>query len=468
MLERKLISVDPRELQASKNNNESMLSGLGYSDKVLEGYRSRLNSGTLPQVIDNFSYFLGTSGTLVSTLSPNFSQFEPVVNYSLHLSSYLAREQLGLKGNSEDGKVLEMDTSSYQTLVPWFINYQSSLIKKNRREDPLKIHKHFLDKVFDATVLNSKKDSFQRFNEEFSNFTIEILGNKYEGYLKQSNQKLESKENNSPSNALYTFDDIVGYEKIISVFTDLVKTCTIRDVNAESGFPTPPHFFLYGPPGTGKTMLVHAFANAVKLPFYDMNIASTIDCYHGESEKKIDQFLNQKGVLLMDEFDTFGKNKSKTSDNTLSVNITNTIATNLSIAYKERIVFAITNNIDLVDPKLKSRRLSGLYHIDFPTEADCAKIFYKKLKDGSERSAGYVYTNVDVDEIAKVMHQKRNESSNRLNVNVGFAGSDIESIIQNLIQDRARGLHHGKKLIAPTTKDYIAAVKEWDLEIRGT
>lgn len=67
-----------------------------------------------------------------------------------------------------------------------------------------------------------------------------------------------------------------------------------------------------GPSGTGKTMAAEVIANEVGLELYRIDLATVMDKYVGETEKKLDQIFEAAGasnaVLLFDEADAlFGK-----------------------------------------------------------------------------------------------------------------------------------------------------------------
>jgi ATP-dependent 26S proteasome regulatory subunit len=275
----------------------------------------------------------------------------------------------------------------------------------------------------------------------------------------QGESKQKDKEEKSPKRII-TFDDIAGYTELKETFAELCYIVTVDNVYARAGVPMPTGFILYGPAGTGKTTLVEAFANEAKLPLHELSIPETFNKYIGESEKIVSKFLRQQGVLLIDEFDSIGKSKDGESHQIYS-SITNTIAVELNRYDPDRILFATTNEIGNIDKKLKSRRMENIILIDFPNQSDCAEIIDCKLRQASERSAGFVYTDVDSQIIAKSMvdHAEKFSTENKI---YGFSGADIENLIHSQIRKSCRPMIKGKELIPPTTEEYLQEVFAFD------
>ena len=73
-----------------------------------------------------------------------------------------------------------------------------------------------------------------------------------------------------------------------------------------------------GPSGTGKTMAAEALAGELGVPLFRVNLASVVDKYIGETEKKLDRVFTSvedvDGVLLFDEADALFSKRSGVSD----------------------------------------------------------------------------------------------------------------------------------------------------------
>ena len=62
---------------------------------------------------------------------------------------------------------------------------------------------------------------------------------------------------------------------------------------------TPPRgFLLHGPPGCGKTLLAHAIAGELELPFIKMAATEIVSGVSGESEEKLRSVFENATVRL--------------------------------------------------------------------------------------------------------------------------------------------------------------------------
>ncbi len=73
-----------------------------------------------------------------------------------------------------------------------------------------------------------------------------------------------------------------------------------------------------GDPGTGKTMAAEVIAGALGLDLYQVNLATVIDKYIGETEKNLERIFSEadgiNGVILFDEADALFGKRSEVSD----------------------------------------------------------------------------------------------------------------------------------------------------------
>jgi SpoVK/Ycf46/Vps4 family AAA+-type ATPase len=73
-----------------------------------------------------------------------------------------------------------------------------------------------------------------------------------------------------------------------------------------------------GDPGTGKTMAAEVIAGALGLDLYQVNLATVVDKYIGETEKNLERIFSEadgiNGVILFDEADALFGKRSEVSD----------------------------------------------------------------------------------------------------------------------------------------------------------
>ena len=395
--------------------------------------------------------------------------YEVVKNFFIHQKAY--SDKLALSEGERNAMLIGANISSQKLLQEREPNSQL-LTYFNQRgvdfsTDRISIEnqelKLYLGALHDYKKKNTSLEdltiAYLSSIEKQTNSILRQRGKLPEILLAGESSKLETEEI-SPSRRIITFDDIAGYQQLKETFKELCYIITVDNVYARAGVPMPTGFILYGPAGTGKTTLVEAFANEAKLPLHELSIPQTFNKYIGESEKIVSKFLRQKGVLLIDEFDSIGKSKDGDSHQIYS-SITNTIAVELNRYDPDRILFATTNEIGNIDKKLKSRRMENVILVDFPNEQDCAEIIDCKLRQASERSAGFVYTAVDSQTIATAMVSHATKFSS-INKQYGFSGADIENLIHNQIRKSCKPMIKGKNLIPPTTEDYLQEVLAFD------
>ncbi|KAK2462964.1 hypothetical protein APHAL10511_005016 [Amanita phalloides] len=103
--------------------------------------------------------------------------------------------------------------------------------------------------------------------------------------------------------------DLGGVEACIEKVLELVAMPLCHpEIYLHTGVPPPRGVLLHGPPGCGKTMLAHAIAGELGLPFISISAPSVVSGMSGESEKTLrDTFEEAKRVapclLFIDEID---------------------------------------------------------------------------------------------------------------------------------------------------------------------
>ncbi len=512
MLEEKMLQIDRQLIERKCAVRQRLLDSYSYLNavrKIDRGYRWRPGNDDAEVITSSFLNFLGCTDAInekirqsvptdVLTQAP-----EAAVNYSLHVSALFNRECLlpSLDGKklARDHKKMNLDVQHYSSTVPELIRCNLHLMGQNLGSGLLVVQEYFLAQVIDATCRNGTQLSYKAFNDEMKDKVICLQNGTLRSYrsytdlkdlmngssvtVPDSNEKVRKKpfvvggnchlqqtaDSNHKPPVDIRFEDIAGYKELKKTFQRMKRVLTEDNVYQRAGVPIPNGYLIYGPPGTGKTTLVYAFANECGWPFYEASIADIIDKYYGESEKKIRNFLQQKGVLLIDEFDSLGRKKSQGGDNgQLIANVNNVIATELNRYDPERILFAVTNSLDQIDPKLKGRRLGSIILVDYPDQPDCAEIIRLKLASASQRSEGYDYTEVDAAEVAEAMVAHAQEFTARTGGrhNVGFSGADIENLLYEVIRNKSDQLFDKGEMVIPTVEDYLGAIHRFDFRER--
>jgi len=91
-----------------------------------------------------------------------------------------------------------------------------------------------------------------------------------------------------------------------------------RGVLLDHGLRPRQRLLLLGPPGTGKSVSAHAIAAELSLPIAVASLAALTSSFLGETARNIEaviRFAEQVPcVLLFDEFDVLGQERSQTGD----------------------------------------------------------------------------------------------------------------------------------------------------------
>jgi ATP-dependent 26S proteasome regulatory subunit len=162
-----------------------------------------------------------------------------------------------------------------------------------------------------------------------------------------------------------------------------------------------------GPPGTGKTMMAGLIAKSLDLDIYQVDLATIVSKWVGETEKQLakvfDQAERAHAVLLFDEADSlFAKRTEVKSSNDRYGNL----AVNYLLQRLEQytgVAILTTNKEASLDEALQ-RRLSLHLHMEIPgpdererlwksfmpAKAPVDSIDFRALAEGFELSGGYI------------------------------------------------------------------------------
>ena len=214
--------------------------------------------------------------------------------------------------------------------------------------------------------------------------------------------------------------DVGGLSEIKKDLISLIELCLKPSVNGKdiNGL-LPRGFFFSGGPGTGKTLLARAIAGELELPLISIYSSALFSRWVGESEKELEEVFRRAKqvapcILLLDEVDSIAPIRRATNDSGVSQRIVNQLLREIDKAkdFKDLIIIATTNRMDLVDPALmRSGRFDYVVKFDAPDEKERLEIFKIHAVDlGIETS--------DLKKLARMSE--------------GFVGSDIESVCRRV------------------------------------
>ncbi len=114
---------------------------------------------------------------------------------------------------------------------------------------------------------------------------------------------------------------------------------------------------LYGPPGTGKTTLGFYLAKKLKRPIEYIKVSDVISARFGETMKNLANIFHssRKGIIFIDEFDAFAKNRTDSNDVGELKRIVSSLIQTLDFYSSSGIVIVATNLIESLDPAILRR-----------------------------------------------------------------------------------------------------------------
>jgi transitional endoplasmic reticulum ATPase len=210
--------------------------------------------------------------------------------------------------------------------------------------------------------------------------------------------------------------DVGDLKEIKKDLVSLIELCLDPSVNEKDiDGALPRGFFFVGRPGTGKTLLARAIAGELELPLISIYSSALFSRWVGESEKELEQIFRKAKqvapcILLLDEVESIAPTRRATEDSGVSQRIVNQLLREIDKAsdFKELIIIATTNRMDLVDPALvRSGRFDYIVRFDPPDEEGRLEIFKIHAKD----------MKIGTSALKRLARMSQ-----------GFVGSDIESV----------------------------------------
>ena len=187
-----------------------------------------------------------------------------------------------------------------------------------------------------------------------------------------------------------TFADFGGNEEVLTNICKLLVHLKHPEVYLKLGVTPPRGFLLHGPPGCGKTLLAHAIAGELQLPFIKISAPEVVSGVSGDSEQKLRELFEQAVeaspcVLFIDEVDCIST-KRETAAREMERRIVSQLVSCLDDLSSSPgcgvVVIGATNRPDSLDPALRrAGRFDREIGLGIPDQAARQKILAVLCRD---------------------------------------------------------------------------------------
>ncbi|MBR3281226.1 MAG: AAA family ATPase [Clostridia bacterium] len=213
------------------------------------------------------------------------------------------------------------------------------------------------------------------------------------------------------------FSDVIGLDKQIDEFQDIVRFLKEPQKYEDIGASLPKGILIYGKPGVGKTHIAKAIAGEANVPFYEISASELQSIYVGGAEEKIRNLFDEAikhtpAIIFIDELDSIAVKRYSDNSNRYAASIVNQLLACMDGFEKNTgiIVIAATNHIDKLDDAiLRSGRFDRKIYIHEPDKESRRKLIE--------------YYSAD-----KVMAQEV-DIGRLIDLTYGLTGADIKTIL---------------------------------------
>ena len=213
------------------------------------------------------------------------------------------------------------------------------------------------------------------------------------------------------------FSDVIGLEKQIAEFQDIVRFIKEPEKYQEVGAKLPRGILLHGKAGVGKTLIARAIAGEANVPFYPISASELQSKFLGESEERIravfaEAEANSPAIIFIDEIDSIATQRFSDNSNKYATSIVNQLLSCMDGFSKDSnvIVIAATNHVaTLDDALLRSGRFDKKIYIHEPD------------KDARRQLIAHYSKGKLIDDMLDV--------ERLVEITAGLTGADIETIL---------------------------------------
>ena len=200
-------------------------------------------------------------------------------------------------------------------------------------------------------------------------------------------------------------------------------------------------------PGCGKSLIAKSIANEFGVSLLRLDINRLMGQYVGQSEANLRRALSTAEaahpcVLWIDEIEKAfaGASGSGNSSNDIVMRLMGHFLTWMQ--ERKTAVYIVATANDVMRPEfMRKGRFDEVYFVDFPTLPERIDILNKKIEHYQQDTYQQGIFNLeDIDtkvreELAKLMASD-NESNEKSSYSKGFSGSEIESVVNSVMEQK--------------------------------
>ena len=244
-----------------------------------------------------------------------------------------------------------------------------------------------------------------------------------------------------------SFDQVGGLQTLQKYLKQ--KATLFRHLNEISKvkLPLPKGVLIIGMPGCGKSLIAKSIANEFGVSLLRLDINRLMGQYVGQSEANLRRALSTAEaahpcVLWIDEIEKAfaGASGGGNSSNDIVMRLMGHFLTWMQ--ERKTAVYIVATANDVMRPEfMRKGRFDEVFFVDFPTLPERIDILNKKIEHYQQDTYQQGIFNLeDIDtkvreELAKLMASD-NESNEKSSYSKGFSGSEIESVVNSVMEQK--------------------------------
>ena len=180
-----------------------------------------------------------------------------------------------------------------------------------------------------------------------------------------------------------SLEDIVLSDENQQIFEDILEQHHREDVLRCYGMRATDRILFCGPPGCGKTMSAEVLAMELNFPLALIRLDSVVSSYLGETAanlRKVFDFIDARPmVVLFDEFDAIGKERTDATEHGELKRVVNAVLQMFDAYQGKSLIIAATNHESMLDSAIW-RRFEEVLFFNLPTREQIVQLLTIKLR----------------------------------------------------------------------------------------